>query len=98
MNELNNEEDDFSWPDYRDAMRQRSTQRRANNRENGIKILTKDGFKFETLNAGAHLVIEIPEGKIDFWPGTGRYMTRFGAGVKGRGIFNLRRYIRTLES
>lgn len=69
------------------AMRECSKKKRANNRQSSPEILKEHGIQFKTFNNGAHLVVYGRDGLIDFWPGTGKFITR--SGEKGRGVFNL---------
>lgn len=63
--------------------------RRASNRHNSPQILTAHGIDFETKNAGAHLIVRLGDLVVDFWPGTGKYITRGANSKTGRGVFNL---------
>lgn len=72
--------------DYR-AVRK---EKRAANRENGLKLLQEAGIAFEVKNGGAHLVVE---GRYDYWPGTGLWMCR-GDKTKRRGVHRLIERIR----
>ena len=69
------------------AMKEASQKKRAQNRETSPVFLTKNGVAFNTRNGGAHLIVQGKDGLIDFWPGTGKFITR--AGKSGRGVFNL---------
>ena len=71
-----------------EVMRKDSQNRRQQNRKNSAKILQEAEVKFTSHNEGAHLVVDGPTGKIDFWPGTGKFIVR-GKGSKGRGVFRL---------
>lgn len=84
------------WKDVAPAMKQESQERRAGNRENSAKILEEKGFKFETKNDGAHLIVRRGAMVADFWPGTGKFIVRPSkapgapkTGKIGRGVFNL---------
>ena len=68
----------------------RSKIKRARNRERGAHMLHERGVKFESKNAGAHLIVQTKSGVVDYWPGTGKFIPR-PAGKSGRGIFNLLR-------
>ena len=68
--------DDFN------AMRKAGQEKRARNRESSARLLEARGIRFESKNHGAHLVVE---GRIDFWPGTGKWIER-GSNKKGRGV------------
>jgi len=75
--------DDFrTWRD--DGKR-----RRARNRENSPRILREHGISFVTRNDGAHLIVM---DKVDFWPGTGKWIVR-ETGRSGRGVYGLIRWI-----
>jgi hypothetical protein len=69
-----------------------SQDRRANNRENSAQLLRDAGVPFEEKNLGCHLVVQTPQGTVDFWPGTGLW--QFRAGIRGRGVHQLLRIIR----
>lgn len=62
--------------------------KRAQNREYSTEHLRKQGVEFTSHNNGAHLVVISGRQAIDFWPGTGKFITR-STGRKGRGVFNL---------
>jgi len=74
------------------AMSLVSQQRRASNRRHSAKMLLESGLECEVKNNGAHLVVDAGTFKVDFWPGTGKWISR--AGKSGRGVKNLIRYIR----
>lgn len=65
--------------------------RRERNRESSAALLKRKGVGFTEHNNGAHLVVDGHRGKVDFWPGTGKWIARNG--VKGRGVFNMLRAI-----
>ena len=69
-------------------MKEHSKNKRAGNRENAVIILKHEEIEFESKNIGAHLIVQGIGGIIDFWPGTGKYVTRCGT-YSGRGIRNL---------
>lgn len=73
------------------AMNNHSKQKRASNRENSALYLEEHGIPFESKNKGAHLVVEGNTCFIDFWPGTGKWISRDG--VKGFGVRNLVKHI-----
>jgi hypothetical protein len=60
-------------------------QRRARNREHGFDALASAGYHFEVKNGAAHLIVETDQGKVDFWPGTKKWIVRKG-GRMGRGV------------
>lgn len=63
--------------------------RRANNRASSPEVLRQRGIPFESKNGGAHLIVTLGELVIDFWPGTGKFITRGANSKTGRGVFNL---------
>lgn len=69
--------------------------KRASNRENSTDLLRREGVKFTTHNAGAHLIVEANGYVVDFWPGTGKWATRgYRFGLVGRGVRNLLRHLK----
>ena len=80
--------------DYR-ALKEKGQRRRASNRETSPEVLKENGVKFESKNLGAHLIVEAKTGKIDFWPGTGKWIARNGR--RGAGVFPLIKYIKEQE-
>ena len=77
------------------AMRDASKDKRARNREWSTKRLADLGIPFEEKNLGAHLIVM---GRIDFWPGTGKWIDRKAPSKRTRGIDSLLNYIRTVSS
>lgn len=75
------------WADMKPVLKEASKERRRNNRENSADLLRQKGVEFESKNHGAHLIVEGRCCLIDFWPGTGKFITRNGR--KGRGVRNL---------
>ncbi len=75
------------------AMNAASKDRRRNNREQSARLLAKHEIVFEEKNMGAHLVVEGRGGYIDFWPGTGRWILRYGNKHRGFGVKKLIQYI-----
>jgi hypothetical protein len=84
VDEVTVNESSEKWAEHK----KRSQEKRASNRAASAEILARVGVKFESKNQGAHLVVESSRGKIDFWPGTGKWILREG-GVTGRGVNNL---------
>jgi len=74
-----------------EAIQGNSRVNRANNREQSAKYLTDACVPFTTHNQGAHLVVEGKDCYIDFWPGTGKWITRNNE--KGFGVRNLVNFI-----
>lgn len=77
--------------DYR-ALREESQQRRANNRVKSAEYLTAHGISFESKNHGAHLVVSYGSVTLDFWPGTGKWISR--CGKKGFGVHKLVEFLK----
>lgn len=75
------------------SMRQESQLRRSHSRENSPKILTERGIEFEIKNQGVHLIVRGNGHVVDFWPGTGKFIMRERGSRKGRGVFNLLKYV-----
>jgi hypothetical protein len=76
--------------DFR-AMNEYKKQKRKSNTQKSTQILIDKGIKFVSLNHGSHLFVD---GKIDFWPSTGKWIVRGGKKYH-RGVFKL---IRRLEN
>jgi hypothetical protein len=62
-------------------------EKRWSNLEWSTNYLKEVGIPFTSHNGGVHLIIDGPDGWIDFWPSTGKWI--FRSGEKGRGIQNL---------
>ena len=62
-------------------------EKRGSNNRYSTQLLIDSGIKFESKNNGVHLIVEGIKCKIDFWPSTGKFITRNGK--RGRGVFNL---------
>ena len=69
------------------ALRSSSRKKRAANREWSTAKLAELGVTFESCNKGAHLIVMGNTSFIDFWPGTGKWISRDGA--SGRGLKSL---------
>lgn len=68
--------------------------KREKNRETSPAILKAAGIEFEEKNGGAHLVVKHNGHTVDFWPGTGKWITRGGGfTIKGRGAKKLIQHI-----
>jgi hypothetical protein len=70
------------------AVHAQRADKRASNRKASARILTEAGIPFESRNGGAHLIVSLPRGIADFWPGTGKWRHR-GNGRDGRGVLAL---------
>ena len=57
------------------------------NKEYSTNLLEKNKISFESKNNGNHLIVSGYTVVIDFWPSTGKFITR--SGYTGRGINNL---------
>ena len=51
-------------------------EQRATRRNNAPDLLKSNGIQFTEHNYGAHLIVEGPNGLIDFWPGTTKWWDR----------------------
>ena len=69
------------------AWKEQSKKKRASNRERSLELLGEKGISYKEKNGGAHLVVSGAKGVVDFWPGTGKWIARYGK--QGRGVFNL---------
>lgn len=78
------------WRDVKPLMKEESQRRRKRNREGSADLLKQNGVQFESKNGGAHLIVEGTKSTIDFWPGTGKFITRDGK--RGRGVKNLLKF------
>lgn len=81
--------DDENLGDTFRAWDKQKQEKRASNRESSLMLIHKSGAAYTSHNAGAHIVISCAHGIIDFWPGTGKYITRQwknGFSIKGRGV------------
>ena len=72
--------------DFRGHRADRQIKKRSN-REQSAECLRNACIKFTSHNNGAHLIVEGPNTKIDFWPGTGLWHER--GGKEGRGVKKL---------
>lgn len=72
-------------------LKKQGQEKRGKNRKASPEILKNAGIVFESKNGGSHLVVGGPGCFIDFWPGTGRWISRNGA--KGFGVRNLIKHI-----
>lgn len=66
--------------------------KKADNRTQSAEYLRTEQVLFTEHNHGAHLVVEGRDCYIDFWPGTGKWITRDGE--KGFGVRNLVNFIK----
>lgn len=73
-------------------IRERSKQKRADNRKKSKALLECKGYKFAIRNSGAHLVINHRGITVDFWPGTGLWKAR-GEKEGHRGVGKLCDYL-----
>jgi len=71
------------------AVKDANKEKKRKNQESSTQILIDKGVKFESKNGGNHLVVTGKESIIDFWPSTGKFITRNGKLKSGRGVFNL---------
>lgn len=78
------EEEVIDWA-QREAERKK---KKADNRDNGQRLLTENGIAFTVHNKGAHLVVVDGACTWDYWPGTGKWCMR-GTSNYRRGVFPL---------
>lgn len=82
------------WAVLKEHFKTASQERRAGNRESSPELLEQAGVRFKSSNNGAHLIVTGSDWeRIDFWPGTGKWIAR-DTKRKGRGVFNLLKYIK----
>ena len=82
-------------------VRDHGKKKRAGNREHSAIILTEAGVEFTSHNGGAHLIVQGKNCIIDFWPGTGKYVSRIGrrgGRGEGRGVRSLMKFCHTKEN
>ena len=78
--------------DFR-AMREHGKKKKQRNMDYSTNLLSENKIEFESKNHGTHLIVSAPFGKIDFWPSTGKWITRNGRMKIDRGVKNLLKYI-----
>ncbi len=61
--------------------------KRASNTESSTEVLKSRGVDFESKNNSAHLVVTFDSIIVDFWPSTGKWISR--SGRSGRGVFKM---------
>lgn len=82
------------WRDVSPELAERSKQKRAANRQNGATRLAAAGIQFESKNDGAHLIVQAKDHVVDYWPGTGKWITRnYRFTLTGRGIARLLKHL-----
>ena len=82
------------WVGLKEYFKTASQERRAGNRESSPKLLEQAGVEFQSCNNGAHVIVTGAGWElIDFWPGTGKWIAR-ETKHKGRGVFNLLKYVK----
>ena len=69
------------------TIRRMSRKKRSKNRDWSTNKLIDLGVKFSKHNNGVHLIVNHNGVTVDFWPGTGKWITRDG--FKGRGVYNM---------
>lgn len=73
------------------AMKEATRAKRKANLAASTVILEKLNIPFESKNRGIHLVVTGNNELFDFWPSTGKFISRQG-NLVGRGIRNLLRH------
>lgn len=74
------------------ALKKEHQNAKAQSRSTYTAELLNRKIPFTSHNNGAHLIVEGPEGYIDFWPGTGRWNNR--KGVAAFGLQTLLKYLK----
>lgn len=70
------------------ALKEVNREKKQDNLAKSTSLLVERGVAFESHNGGVHLVVSGSKGLIDFWPSTGKYITRYSR-KDGRGVHNL---------
>jgi hypothetical protein len=69
-----------------------SKSKRARNRAQSAELLRSHAIPFTSHNEAAHLIVcNAEHGKVDLWPGTGKWISREGR--TGRGVQSLIAFI-----
>jgi hypothetical protein len=69
--------------------------KRAQNKDISTAMLRNARVEFTSHNEGAHLIVQLKDRTIDFWPSTGLWSVRGTAKTKrARGVAHLLAYIR----
>lgn len=74
------------------AMKEESQERRAKYRDQSPGMLENEYIPYISKNGGVHLIVGNEDNLVDFWPGTGKWISRKGG--KGRGVHNLIKFIK----
>ncbi len=74
--------DDFA------ALKEAGKKKKADNQESSTRILIDKSIPFTSHNWGNHLVVYGNEIIFDFWPSTGKFISR-NKKTKGRGVFSM---------
>jgi hypothetical protein len=78
--------DDFKF------LKELQKKKRADNTLSSTELLKSRNVKFESKNNGAHLIVTHGAKVVDFWPATGRFISR-SSNKDGRGVYKLFEYI-----
>lgn len=70
------------------ARKEASRKKKESNQDWSTQKLIDEGIPFESKNWGNHLIVETQNGKVDFWPSTGKFIVR-DTDKHGRGIRQL---------
>lgn len=90
-------DDDDESKEFYKALKDESRQRRRTNEGQNTELLRKHEVHFITKNGGNHLIVKGPNGLIDFWPSTHRWIERGSNPAKyTSGVYNLIRYVKGL--
>lgn len=71
-----------------DALKVCSQNARRESRDKAPRKLKSAGYRFDVKNNGAHIIIYGASVTVDFWPGTGKWISR-NYPDRGRGMISL---------
>ena len=83
--------DTDDWKEYRKEKHAEGVVKKDRNLINAKRLLDEHKVPYKIMGNGIHFVVD---GSIDYYPTTGKWLVRKST-KKGRGIFNLLRFIRT---
>ena len=69
-----------------------SKEKKEGNVDSSLAILNREDIEY-VRHTRYHYVVKGNLGNIDYWPSTGKYITRYGT-TTGRGVFNLIKEVR----
>jgi hypothetical protein len=69
------------------ALKKYRKEKKSKNLISSTNMLNENRIAFKSRNLGNHLIVEHNSFIVDFWPSTGKWISR--RGQSGRGVFNL---------